>query len=138
MLTPRSARALRHLPRAPGLSSMVTVNSFACGISLGSVRLSPGIDGWRQSSRARRDNSKAAERRGVGSFGGSADAPVRVLRRKVHKTSHRQECLCYRKNPALKTKLATTRKSLRAPDGRRRGTLSYTRPARRLRERATK
>src|ERR1700682_2009143 len=34
MFTPRSARARKHLPSAPGLSSIVTVNSFAFAMRL--------------------------------------------------------------------------------------------------------
>src|ERR1700704_5307081 len=37
MFTPRSARAKKHLPRAPGLSSIVTVNSFAFAMRLDSL-----------------------------------------------------------------------------------------------------
>src|ERR1700676_2844651 len=39
MFTPRSARARKHLPRAPGLSSIVTVNSFAFAMRLHSLPL---------------------------------------------------------------------------------------------------
>src|ERR1700693_6229318 len=34
MFTPRSARARKHFPSAPGLSSIVTVNSFTFGMRL--------------------------------------------------------------------------------------------------------
>jgi hypothetical protein len=37
MFTPRSARARKHFPKALGLSSIVTVNSFAFAMSLDSV-----------------------------------------------------------------------------------------------------
>ena len=34
MFTPRSPRARQHSPKAPGLSSMVTLNSFALAMRL--------------------------------------------------------------------------------------------------------
>src|SRR5215472_8409417 len=71
MLTPRSARARKHLPRAPGLSSIVTVNSFAFGMDatlLAAFQKQNARIGWPSASHVARPTEGASTHRRFRSF----------------------------------------------------------------------